>query len=137
MRTSIIIALCLAISACTTRSKVSITNPSRLHAARSAYVAFEGGRSQDVANGIEIALAGHGLKTTGGPRANCPQSADLLVTFEDHWTWDLTLYMLGLNVHCRDARDGSPVAEVDNFYFYQQSRAGTKDAVDRLFTASP
>ena len=122
----------VALATCTSSAKISVKNAAKLQAAKSAYVAFEGGSSQDVANGLEIAMAKRGLKTTGGRRADAPKSTDLLVTFEDHWTWAMTMWLLGLNVKIREAQTGFPVADGDFVFAYRRAPDGTDDAVRRI-----
>jgi hypothetical protein len=47
---------------------------------------------------------GRGLCAREGPQAELPADATVVVVYEDHWMWDMTMYMLSLKVDFRDAR---------------------------------
>jgi len=44
-----------------------------------------------------------GLAATAGPASDRPTSVDAVVTYEDRWMWDITMYMLSLQINVRDA----------------------------------
>jgi hypothetical protein len=53
-----------------------------------------------------IALGYSARSGNGAP----PQGTDLLVTYWDKWSWDITPYMLELTIQFRNAENGSVVA---------------------------
>ncbi len=42
-----------------------------------------------------------GKEATFGERSAAPADADAIVTYQDKWMWDLTMYMIELNVQIR------------------------------------
>ncbi len=50
----------------------------------------------------EITLMGY--KATTGERADMPADTQTLVTYEDHWMWDMSMYLLRINISFVDAK---------------------------------
>ena len=46
-----------------------------------------------------------GYKSTYGKMATPSNPVDAIVTYRDKWMWDLTMYMLQLNLEIRDGKD--------------------------------
>lgn len=53
---------------------------------------------------IAAELAKRGVAATSGTSAERPADCDVLVTYEDRWQWDMTLYLLSLRIDLRDPR---------------------------------
>jgi hypothetical protein len=51
-----------------------------------------------------------GLVVTIGTEADAPPDADALVTYNDRWMWDITMYMISLDIALRDPRTRFPIA---------------------------
>lgn len=47
-------------------------------------------------------LVGLGFKATSGVAATPPGPVDALVTYQDRWMWDITNYMLEINIEFRN-----------------------------------
>lgn len=47
-----------------------------------------------------------GLNASSGPPQFQPQDVDVLVTFEDRWMWDITMYLMSLTIEFREADTG-------------------------------
>ncbi|WP_417224670.1 hypothetical protein [Amphritea sp.] len=56
--------------------------------------------------GIEKLIANRlnsmGLQATSGTNATPPQPTQVIVEYRDKWMWDITMYMLELNINFRD-----------------------------------
>jgi len=56
--------------------------------------------------GIEAKIASQlnefGYQATSGSNQLPPQAVDAIVTYTDHWMWDITMYMLELNIQFHD-----------------------------------
>lgn len=50
---------------------------------------------------IRNELATRGLEATTGPESARPQTVDVIVSYEDRWMWDITMYMLSLSITFR------------------------------------
>jgi len=47
-------------------------------------------------------LATRGVTVTTGRESARPTPVDTIVTYEDRWMWDVTMYMLSLTISFRD-----------------------------------
>jgi hypothetical protein len=45
-----------------------------------------------------------GKEATAGEKSAVPADAEAIVTYQDKWMWDITMYMIELNVQLRDAK---------------------------------
>ena len=56
--------------------------------------------------GVERLIAARlnmmGYKATSGPSEKPPGPVDAIVTYQDKWMWDITMYMVQLDVQVRD-----------------------------------
>ena len=48
-----------------------------------------------------------GFDATVGEKIDMPRNIDTVVTYVDHWRWDISMYMLDINIQFRDAQDDS------------------------------
>ena len=51
-----------------------------------------------------------GFDASRGPENTIPPSAEVLVTFEYNWTWDMTMYLQKLEIHFRDPKSRNLLA---------------------------
>lgn len=45
-----------------------------------------------------------------GEKEDIPADVDILVTYVDHWHWDIVNYMLDIEIEFRQAKDGKKIA---------------------------
>lgn len=64
------------------------------------------GVEKKIAAGLQL----RGVKTTIGSQAQLPASAKTYVTYHDKWMWDMTMYMLQLNIKVYDAKTNQLLA---------------------------
>lgn len=57
---------------------------------------------------IATTLQQKGFNAISGKYENRPENVDVLVTYEDRWMWDISNYMIQLDMQFRDARDMYP-----------------------------
>jgi hypothetical protein len=55
-----------------------------------------------------------GYKATGGTADKPAETVDALLTYQDRWAWDITMYMLRLNVQIRDGQSGTIIASAES-----------------------
>ena len=55
-------------------------------------------------------LTQRGYKVSSGEEANIPVGVNTLVTYVDHWMWDLSNYMLNIEIEFRNREDKSLIA---------------------------
>src|SRR5229473_3583287 len=69
----------------------------------------------DITPGANL-LTAMGYVATTGPEANKPKDIDAIVTYRDKWMWDMTMYMLELDVTLRNAQSNYPMAVGNSFH---------------------
>lgn len=85
-------------------------------------------------------LAAQGKEVSEGPLEEKPDDAQIIVTYEDRWMWDITMYMLSLKVDFRDARTNELLATAQSFRTSLYRRAPetvVDEVVSAAFTAGP
>ncbi len=105
-----LVALGLMLAGCVNQEGATLTPGADLRRLRSFHVV----KFQPDNRGIERLIADdlrrRGLSATSGEEAARPPEVDALVTYSDRWAWDITMYMLSLDITLRDARTGFPLA---------------------------
>jgi hypothetical protein len=77
-----------------------------------------------------------GYEASSGPLTMTPTDTEAIVTYEDEWNWDFTLYMIDLSVEVRNARTGQVLADAhyDHPAMRGKSPAGmVQTTIDPLF----
>jgi len=59
-------------------------------------------------------LTAWGYTATSGAADRPATPVDAIVTYQDRWAWDITMYMIRLNVQIRDAQTGAIVASAES-----------------------
>ena len=69
--------------------------------------------------GIERIIADElnvmGYPTTIGSLQDVPDDADAILTYQDKWMWDITMYMLELNVQLREPKTEIVMASATSY----------------------
>jgi hypothetical protein len=100
-----------ATSGCATnKATANLVAGADLSKVHSIYVAKEEGDDHDVDKLIVTYLTKRGFQVTSGPEHKPPYEADAVVTYADKWFWDITMYMLQLQVTMRD-KSAFPMAQ--------------------------
>jgi hypothetical protein len=62
-------------------------------------------------------LQKRGYATMSGPQpAKAPAGVDAVVTYNDKWMWDITMYMLELTIQFRNPANNFPMATGNSFH---------------------
>ena len=71
------------------------------------------------ARGINVQFANQlavlGYQVTTGEATAVPADADAVLTYQDKWMWDLTMYMVELNAQLRNPRNDMILANARSF----------------------
>ena len=81
-------------------------------------------------------LATRGLDATTGPESARPNAVDVIVTYEDRWMWDITMYMLSLNVTFRHPDTNTLLASGQSYrpsLERKEPREMVKEVLDEIF----
>ena len=101
IKTSTAIALFFLFGACSSL-KASVEEGADLSAGRTYYVAHQEKDERAINEMIAKRLGATGRQATTGELADIPSGTQVLVTYEDRWAWDITMYMRSLQVVFRD-----------------------------------
>jgi hypothetical protein len=70
-------------------------------------------------NGVDRLIAEQldrmGRTATYGDKAGIPADVDAIVTYQDKWMWDITMYMIELNVQLRNPKTEIAIATGHSF----------------------
>ena len=108
IRTTLLIPL-LLLAACAseTAARAPDTDLSRL---KTFYVARLPADHGGVQKLIVKRLQQLGFQSTWGDAQTPPSPVDAVITYQDRWMWDITMYMIRLDVQVRDGRTGAILA---------------------------
>jgi hypothetical protein len=86
----------------TNRVGSTLTPGADLSKVKSIYVVLEDGDDRKIDELIAENLTKRGYKVTRGTQKTPPYEVDAVLTYADKWMWDITMYMLQLQVILRD-----------------------------------
>ncbi|MCK6553387.1 DUF4136 domain-containing protein [Candidatus Binatia bacterium] len=99
----LLLLLVAAIGGCGLSDLESATLPGTdLRQLKTAYVACHVADDGNLCALIARQLDKHGVTATTGIALPAPGDANVLVTYDDTWTWDVTSYLLTLRIDLRD-----------------------------------
>jgi len=113
-----ILVACLAcaallLSACATLESVKAPD-ANLKGLKTFYVVQETGDDHGIDKLIAARLTGMGYTATCGEAAQPASRVDAVVTYQDRWMWDITMYMIKLDVQLHDGESGAVVARAQS-----------------------
>ncbi len=85
---------------------------------------------------IRDAFIDMGFKATSGPKSEMPENIDAVVSYDDRWFWDMTNYMIELNLIIREPKTGYPMAEGESIrtsLARKNPKAMAKEILDSIF----
>jgi hypothetical protein len=103
----------LLISACATleSAKAPDANPKGL---KSFYVVQEPGDDHGIDKLVAARLTGMGYAASSGDAPQPAAHVDAIVTYQDRWMWDITMYMIKLDVQLHDGASGAVIARAQS-----------------------
>ena len=101
----VVAAAAVFLSGCVvTQLKADITPGIKLGEVKKLYVVHLANDPRGVDRMIADRLNAMGMKATNGEKSAIPEDVDAIVTYQDKWMWDITMYMLELNVQLRQPK---------------------------------
>jgi hypothetical protein len=79
-------------------------------------------------------LAKRGITATRGTNAERPPDFDVLVTYEDRWQWDMTMYLLSMRIDLRDPKTNALLA-TGNSMQTSLARKPAEEVISRIVAA--
>jgi len=102
IRTGALLLLALFAGGCLNTTNVKAVEDADLASVRTFYVVERETDKQDIHIIVRDELRRWGKTATSGPRAAMPARTEVLVTTDDHWFWDMRMYLTELEVVFRD-----------------------------------
>ena len=102
--------LAFSLAGCVNREGATLTPGADLSRLRSFHVVKFEPDHRGIEQLVAQELRAMGYTASSGPEAARPAEVDALVTYSDRWMWDITMYMMSLDITVRDARNGFPLA---------------------------
>jgi len=101
--------LVLVLAGCAT-NKASHAPDADLHRLKTFYVAHLPADENGVEKLIAKRLGVLGYQCTSGDAQTPPSPVDAVVTYQDRWMWDITMYMIKLDIQIHDGATGAILA---------------------------
>ena len=97
-------------SGCVTQLKSDVTPGVNLKDLKKVYVVHLPADQRGVERLIADRLGTMGFQATTGEKENVPADVDAIVTYQDKWMWDITMYMIQLDVQVRRPKTDVAIA---------------------------
>jgi hypothetical protein len=104
----------LSLAACATM-QASKAPSADLSTIKTVYVQKLEGDKFNVYQVITDQLNAKGFNATTGTSADPPEPVDAIVTYVDRWMWDITMYMIRLNIQVRDGKTHAILASGESY----------------------
>ena len=106
--------LAASLSSCATLQATKAPSAD-LSKVKTFYVQKIEGDGYDVYQTITAQLNTMGFKASTGASADPPEPVDAIVTYVDRWMWDITMYMIRLNIQVRDGKTRAILASGESY----------------------
>lgn len=83
---------------------------------KTLYVVHNEADKHDIDKDLKTAFEKRGFVVTNGPAQPTPYAQDAVVTYIDKWMWDITMYLLELQVTVRNPSNSFPLATADSLH---------------------
>lgn len=125
------LALALLFSGCASMSSQKAANTD-LTTLKSFYVVQLAADGRGIDKVIAEQLTAMGFTATHGKAEETPKDVDAVVTYQDRWMWDFTMYMIELNVQVRAPQTQMTLASGKSFRPSLQRRSPAEMAKEVL-----
>ena len=135
MRLAAVFALCLlaVLPGCAiNREGASVSPDVDLSPLKTYYVVRFAPDDRGIEEVIAAALRKRGLEATSGKEGEAPREAQVIVTYQDKWMWDMTMYMLELKIYFREPETGRLLAMGSSHHTSLSRRAPDEMAAEVL-----
>ena len=99
----------LLLTACATSNSAHAPDAD-LHKLKTFYVARLPADERGIEKLISTRLNVMGYQCTSGDAQTPPSRVDAIVTYQDRWMWDITMYMIKLDIQLHDGATGAVLA---------------------------
>ena len=110
-----------------------------LESLKSAYIVLAPSTDHKLAEYIHEALEAHQVTSSMGPPDKIPADVSFFVTYEDHWRWDMAMYLNSLDVRFCDITNRQTFAtgafRQGAFHSFPNPRKKTVEVVESIYKA--
>lgn len=135
----LLLPLALVISGCSTVEPGKHYGTVPLESLKTAYVVIRPDYDPKIGANIQEALSQRGVKAPAGPLQAKPQDVAFYVEYEDHWRWDLAMYLLSLDIRFIDNSSGqllgSGAFRQGGFHDFPNAKEKTFQVIDSIYNA--
>ena len=123
------------LAGCANQSTATVSPGTDLGKAKTFYVVKQPRDSHDINRLIRDHLVTRGYTVTTGPELPASDyRADIVATYRDRWAWDITLYLIELNITFRAPESGFPMA-TGNSLHTSLTRKSPEEMVDEVLSS--
>jgi hypothetical protein len=97
-------------SGCVTQLNSDVAEGTDLSGLKKIYVVRLPADNRGIDRLIADRLSLMGRQATSGEQSGVPSDADAIITYQDKWMWDITMYMIQLDLQVRKPKSGIAVA---------------------------
>lgn len=115
------------------RATASLTPGSDLSHVKSFYVVTQPADKNGIDKLIQDQLLKMGYSAATGPEKPGAYQADALVTYQDKWMWDITMYMIELTITLRNPANDFPLATGHSLHT-SLTRKSPEEMVEEVLT---
>jgi hypothetical protein len=116
------------------RATATVSPDSEMANTKSFYVVRQVEDTRGIEKLISDSLLKRGyLAKSGDQLPKAPAGTDVVVTYNDRWMWDITMYMVELTVTFRSPENNFPMA-TGNSYHTSLTRQSPQEMVDEVLT---
>jgi hypothetical protein len=136
LRTFLLTASIVGLSGCASKRNATILPGANLGAVKNYYVVRLSTDDRKINRLIAEDLVRRGFHATTGEPYAVPADSEALVTYRDKWMWDMSMYLLQLDVQIRKPKTDIPMATGMAMHTSLVRRSPTemvKEAMDEIF----
>lgn len=116
IRVPLVLALAVVSTGCVSKHVTADRAPGvDLSELRTFYVAKYESDTRNMNDVISTALTEMGLAASTGVAPTPPSPVDVIVTYVDEWYWDITFYLLQIDIEFRDPETGAVLASGQSY----------------------
>lgn len=135
----ICLSFILAITGCSTVEPGKHYGNTPLASMKTAFVVIGSDHDQSIGVSIHKALTQHGVTASMGTLTEKPKNVAFYVEYEDHWQWDMAMYLYSLDIRFVDNQTGQIMASgafrQGAFHDFPDVTKKTFEVVDSIYNA--
>lgn len=126
-----LLAIC---SACATNREHARFDPERdIQASDFFFVEQDTDDRRGLGEKIADNLSARGINAMAGASQSVPESATVVVTYEDRWSWDITTFLIELTITLRDPSTSEAFA-IGSSYHTSYTRLNPVEMIDEVIS---